>query len=376
MGITPDVLRYDTGREAERIAALSSARGLRRAQAPRRGGRALRRHRQQRRRAASAPGRSGPAAGARRCSCPSATRRPRRSRCQHVGRRRLRDRGRCSRTSRRSSRRPAATGGATRPSARSSPSTARAGSPRSSSPALLDGDALPPLLGRGPSRRTASDREAAAAARAPTCEIVAATNFKQRTRKMLEYYHADRLELRGRRARRTGSSTTRASSSRTATAPPTSSRSPTCTRRRSTSWPSTSGCPSEIRSRPPTTDTYSLPQSQEEFYFSLPYREMDLCLCAKNHGVPPARSPRRPGSPPSRSNASTATSTTSGARPGTSTCARCWSRIADSPANVDFPPRSRSAASDVLLPAPSLRRGGGRGRSRFDYVCYPPGVRC
>ena len=30
-------------------------------------------------------------------------------------------------------------------------------------------------------------------------EIVAATNFKQRVRKMLEYYHADRLELRGRR---------------------------------------------------------------------------------------------------------------------------------------------------------------------------------
>ena len=40
--------------------------------------------------------------------------------------------------------------------------------------------------------------------------------------------------------------------------------------------------------RPPTTDTYSLPQSQEEFYFSLPYGEMDLCLWAKNHDVPAA----------------------------------------------------------------------------------------
>ena len=30
-------------------------------------------------------------------------------------------------------------------------------------------------------------------------QIVAATNFKQRVRKMMEYFHADRLELRGRR---------------------------------------------------------------------------------------------------------------------------------------------------------------------------------
>ena len=45
------------------------------------------------------------------------------------------------------------------------------------------------------------------------------------------------------------------------------------------------GVPEEIRSRAPTTDTYSLPQSQEEFYFSLPYDRMDLCLWAKNHGI-------------------------------------------------------------------------------------------
>ena len=45
------------------------------------------------------------------------------------------------------------------------------------------------------------------------------------------------------------------------------------------------GVPEEIRTRPPTTDTYSLPQTQEEFYFSLPYDQMDLCLYAKNHGI-------------------------------------------------------------------------------------------
>ncbi|HUG92256.1 MAG TPA: NAD(+) synthase, partial [Planctomycetaceae bacterium] len=42
----------------------------------------------------------------------------------------------------------------------------------------------------------------------------------------------------------------------------------------------------EIRSRPPTTDTFSLPQTQEEFYFALPYQQMDLCLWAHNHHVP------------------------------------------------------------------------------------------
>ena len=38
------------------------------------------------------------------------------------------------------------------------------------------------------------------------------------------------------------------------------------------------GVPEEILSRPPTTDTYSLPQTQEEFYFALPYQKMDICL--------------------------------------------------------------------------------------------------
>ncbi|MPV48520.1 NAD(+) synthase [Pseudactinotalea sp. HY160] len=46
------------------------------------------------------------------------------------------------------------------------------------------------------------------------------------------------------------------------------------------------GVPAEIRTRPSTTDTYSLPQSQEEFYFSLPHDRMDLCLYGKNNAVP------------------------------------------------------------------------------------------
>jgi NAD+ synthase len=48
------------------------------------------------------------------------------------------------------------------------------------------------------------------------------------------------------------------------------------------------GIPDVIRTRPPTTDTYSLPQTQEEFYFSLPYDQLDLCLYARNQHVPAA----------------------------------------------------------------------------------------
>jgi NAD+ synthase len=48
------------------------------------------------------------------------------------------------------------------------------------------------------------------------------------------------------------------------------------------------GIPSEIRERPPTTDTYSLAQGQDEFYFALPYDKMDLCMYAKNNNIAPA----------------------------------------------------------------------------------------
>jgi NAD+ synthase len=47
------------------------------------------------------------------------------------------------------------------------------------------------------------------------------------------------------------------------------------------------GLPDAVRERTPTTDTYSLPQTQDEFYFSLPYEKIDLCLYAHNHGLPP-----------------------------------------------------------------------------------------
>jgi NAD+ synthase len=46
------------------------------------------------------------------------------------------------------------------------------------------------------------------------------------------------------------------------------------------------GLPPVITEQMPSTDTYSLPQSQEEFYFRLPYGQMDLLLWAYVHRVP------------------------------------------------------------------------------------------
>jgi NAD+ synthase len=47
------------------------------------------------------------------------------------------------------------------------------------------------------------------------------------------------------------------------------------------------GLPDEVVNRPPTTDTYSLPQGQDEFFFSVSTEVMDLCLYGKNHGLSP-----------------------------------------------------------------------------------------
>ena len=48
------------------------------------------------------------------------------------------------------------------------------------------------------------------------------------------------------------------------------------------------GVPGEIVARPPTTDTYALAQTQDEFYFGVPYGTLDLCLYALSSGYTPA----------------------------------------------------------------------------------------
>lgn len=44
--------------------------------------------------------------------------------------------------------------------------------------------------------------------------------------------------------------------------------------------------PEAICNAIPSTDTYSLQQGQDEFYFALPYQKMDIALWAYNHQIP------------------------------------------------------------------------------------------
>ncbi|MCD6561643.1 MAG: NAD(+) synthase [Deltaproteobacteria bacterium] len=116
-------------------------------------------------------------------------------------------------------------------------------------------------------------------------EIVAATNFKQRTRKMLEYYHADRLNFAvagtpNRLEYDQGFFVKLGDGA--ADIKPIAHLYKTQVYQLAEYLE----VPEEIRKRPPTTDTYSLAQGQDEFYFSLPYDKMDLCLYGKNNGFP------------------------------------------------------------------------------------------
>jgi NAD+ synthase len=117
--------------------------------------------------------------------------------------------------------------------------------------------------------------------------LVAATNMKQRTRKLIEYYHAERrnyavvgtpnrLEFDQGFFVKYGDGA--------ADLKPIAHLYKT----QVYALAEELGVPEAIRRRPPTTDTYSMPQTQEEFYFALPYDKMDLCLWAHNHGIPAA----------------------------------------------------------------------------------------
>jgi len=115
-------------------------------------------------------------------------------------------------------------------------------------------------------------------------EIVAATNFKQRVRKMLEYYHADRLNYA------TTGTPNRLEYDQgffvklgdgAADIKPIAHLYKT----QVYAMAAYVGVQENILKRPPTTDTYSMSQGQDEFYFSLPYDKMDLCLYGLNNNI-------------------------------------------------------------------------------------------
>ena len=115
--------------------------------------------------------------------------------------------------------------------------------------------------------------------------VVAATNFKQRVRKMMEYHHADLLHYAvagtpNRLEYELGFFVKNGDGA--------ADFKPIAHLYKSQVYQLAShlGVPEEIVSRRPTTDTYSLEQSQEEFYFMVPLEQMDVCLYGFNHGIP------------------------------------------------------------------------------------------
>ncbi len=152
-------------------------------------------------------------------------------------------------------------------------------------PPILDSDRLNvmQLTVQDPSGKLSTSRMTPAAFR----QLVAATNFKQRVRKMVEYYHAERL---GYAVAGTPNRLEYDQGFFVKQGDGAADFKPIAHLYKTQVYQLAAflNVPEEIRSRPPTTDTYSLEQTQEEFFFALPYDRMDLCLYARDHDVPPA----------------------------------------------------------------------------------------
>ncbi len=116
-------------------------------------------------------------------------------------------------------------------------------------------------------------------------QIVAATNFKQRTRKTMEYFHADRLNYAvigtpNRLEYDQGFFVKNGDGS--ADVKPIAHLYKT----QVYALAKHLNLPEEVATAAPTTDTYSLAQGQDEFYFGLPYQQMDVALWAYIHHAP------------------------------------------------------------------------------------------
>jgi NAD+ synthase len=113
--------------------------------------------------------------------------------------------------------------------------------------------------------------------------IVAATNHKQRIRKTLEYFHADRLNYAvvgtpNRLEYDQGFFVKNGDGA--------ADLKPIAHLYKSQVYAMARhlGLPQPICDAVPTTDTYSLQQGQDEFYFALPYHLMDVALWALTNG--------------------------------------------------------------------------------------------
>lgn len=116
-------------------------------------------------------------------------------------------------------------------------------------------------------------------------QIVAATNYKQRIRKTVEYFHADRLNYAvigtpNRLEYDQGFFVKNGDGA--ADIKPIAHLYKTQVYALARHL----GLPESVCTAMPTTDTYSLAQGQDEFYFALPYDKMDLALWAHDHHLP------------------------------------------------------------------------------------------
>ncbi|MGE0081194.1 MAG: NAD(+) synthase [Thiohalomonadaceae bacterium] len=116
-------------------------------------------------------------------------------------------------------------------------------------------------------------------------QIVAATNYKQRVRKSIEYFHADRLNYAvvgtpNRLEYDQGFFVKNGDGSADVKPIAHLYKSQVYALARHMDLPEA------ICNAVPTTDTYSLSQGQDEFYFALPYQQMDVALAMLNSGAP------------------------------------------------------------------------------------------
>jgi NAD+ synthase len=117
-------------------------------------------------------------------------------------------------------------------------------------------------------------------------QIVAATSYKQRVRKTIEYFHADRLNYAvigtpNRLEYDQGFFVKNGDGM--------ADIKPIAHLYKCQVYALAEylGLPAEVTTAAPTTDTYTMAQGQDEFYFALPHRQMDLALWALNHEMSP-----------------------------------------------------------------------------------------
>jgi NAD+ synthase len=116
-------------------------------------------------------------------------------------------------------------------------------------------------------------------------QVVAASNFKQRTRMSMLYYHA---ELRNYAVVGTGNRNEHEQGFFVKYGDGGVDLQPIAHLYKTEVYQLAEylGVPDEIRLRPPTSDTYSAPSSQQEFFFRLPFEIMDQLWHAQEQGRP------------------------------------------------------------------------------------------